>query len=252
MIGIYKITNKQNGKTYIGQSHNIQRRFSEHKKKRLQTIDNYINIFGVDNFDFEILEECSQEELDEKEQYYINKFNSIEEGYNYQTGGFNNSVGESNGRAIFSQEDVIRLRNAYKNHESPKKVFEEEFESRGIKKNTFQNVWQGRSWTHIMPEVFTKENRDYYMKEICREQCSAFSEEQVIKYRTYYINHSARQVYELVIKDGLDVKLGTVKKMLTGDGKNNNFYSQIPIYSKKRKRWEINGEAVSTIPESGE
>ena len=33
MIGIYKITNKISGKTYIGQSNNIERRFKEHKYK---------------------------------------------------------------------------------------------------------------------------------------------------------------------------------------------------------------------------
>ena len=34
MIGIYKITNKISGKTYIGQSNDIERRFSEHKYKK--------------------------------------------------------------------------------------------------------------------------------------------------------------------------------------------------------------------------
>lgn len=33
MIGIYKITNLVNGKTYIGQSNNIERRFKEHQQK---------------------------------------------------------------------------------------------------------------------------------------------------------------------------------------------------------------------------
>jgi len=33
MIGIYKITKKENGKSYIGQSNDIERRFQEHKIK---------------------------------------------------------------------------------------------------------------------------------------------------------------------------------------------------------------------------
>ena len=64
MIGIYKITNKQNGKSYIGQATNIERRIAEHKQTRTQTIDNYINVLGVDNFDFEIIEECPLEDFD--------------------------------------------------------------------------------------------------------------------------------------------------------------------------------------------
>lgn len=35
MIGIYKITNKNNGKVYIGQSNNVERRIAEHKRKRI-------------------------------------------------------------------------------------------------------------------------------------------------------------------------------------------------------------------------
>ncbi len=252
MIGIYKITNKLNGKTYIGQTDNIERRLAEHKQKRKQTIDNYINVIGVENFDFEIIEECNIEELDEKEQYYINKYDTKENGYNYQDGGFNNSSGEGNGRAILTEADVIRIRTAYKNHEQPKKVFEKEFKKLGITKHSFQAVWQGRCWSNIMPEVFTEENKNYYIREMSRERNSIFSKEQVLKYRTYYINHTAKEVYELAKQDGIKVTLSTVQKMLSGDGKRNNFYKEIPIYSKKRKRWELNGEPVSTIPGSGE
>ena len=75
MVGIYKITNKQNGMCYIGQTDDLERRISEHKQKRIVTIDDYINVLGVENFDFEILEECSSDELDEKEKFYIKKFN---------------------------------------------------------------------------------------------------------------------------------------------------------------------------------
>lgn len=87
-----------------------------------------------------------------------------------------------------------------------------------------------------MPEVYTKENKKYYTSELSRENNCIFTKEQVLKYRTYYINHTANEVFSLVKKDGFDVKLSTVKKMLCGDGKNDNFYSRIPIYRKKKKR----------------
>lgn len=94
MIGIYKITNKNNGKVYIGQSNNVERRLSEHKQKRTQTIDNIINVLGVENFDFEIAEECNQDDLDKKEKEYIEKYDSVSNGYNIQKGGVNNSIGQ--------------------------------------------------------------------------------------------------------------------------------------------------------------
>lgn len=97
MIGIYKITNKVNGKCYIGQSDNIHRRWREHKK--LSVMENgpqYNNPLyssmrkhGMENFEFEILEECSKDKLDEKEIYYIALFNANNRncGYNLTTGG---------------------------------------------------------------------------------------------------------------------------------------------------------------------
>ena len=58
---IYKATNKINGKSYIGQSNNIERRFSEHKTKIDIPIEIAIRKYGIDAFNFEIIEECSLE-----------------------------------------------------------------------------------------------------------------------------------------------------------------------------------------------
>lgn len=95
MIGIYKITNKINNKSYIGQSINIEQRWKEHKKRIYnlncseynKPLYRSIRKYGLENFTFEVLEECSQELLNEKEQYWIKKFNSFEEGYNLTPGG---------------------------------------------------------------------------------------------------------------------------------------------------------------------
>lgn len=139
MIGIYKITNKLNNKVYIGQSNNVLRRISEHKRHRRVNIDSYINVLGVDNFEFEILEECSKEELDAKEQQYIEQYNSIEDGYNLQQGGYNNSMGEGNGRARLTEDDIIKIRTAYDNHESPKNYYETNYKNK-ISLSQFQGI----------------------------------------------------------------------------------------------------------------
>lgn len=112
MIGIYKITNKLNGKVYIGQSQNIKERWAEHKRP-----SNFINPtkilyqamkqFGIDNFIFEVLEECDKTELFEKEQYYISLYNSLEpNGYNMQMGqNYRKEVSEEAVQGI--QQDLI-------------------------------------------------------------------------------------------------------------------------------------------------
>ena len=77
MVGIYKITNKLNKKVYIGQSVNIEIRFKDHKSKQKRDREpnshlyRAIEKYGIENFDFEILEECSASDLNERESYYI-------------------------------------------------------------------------------------------------------------------------------------------------------------------------------------
>lgn len=130
MIGIYKITNKENGKIYIGQSNNIERRLKEHKQPKMLTIDDYITALGEDKFTFDILEECSLSELNDKELEYINLFHSDIDGYNIQHGGLNNSVGEGNGRSRVTEKEVEFIREAYNNHESPKTIFNKYFKDK--------------------------------------------------------------------------------------------------------------------------
>lgn len=93
VTGIYKIENLKNGKIYIGQSYNISYRWIHHKSdlrggihhnKHLQ---NAWNKYGEDNFSFEILEECERELLNSREQYWINYYDSFNNGYNFDNGG---------------------------------------------------------------------------------------------------------------------------------------------------------------------
>ena len=82
MIGIYKITNKKNGKIYVGQSVHCGKRFDEHSHGG-QLIDEVIQIEGIENFTFEVLKEVEKEELNYWEDYYILKFESFfPNGYN--------------------------------------------------------------------------------------------------------------------------------------------------------------------------
>lgn len=82
MIGIYKITNKNTKKSYIGQSIHCGKRLDEHCKGG-QLIDEVIQIEGIENFTFEILKEVSKQELSIWEDYYIIKYNTFfPNGYN--------------------------------------------------------------------------------------------------------------------------------------------------------------------------
>jgi group I intron endonuclease len=93
MIGIYKIINPNN-KVYIGQSTNIERRFKQYKSldcKRQPKIYNSFLKYNVDNHQFEIIEECTIEQLNEREVYWKQHYNAINDGLNCEL--FDNSEG---------------------------------------------------------------------------------------------------------------------------------------------------------------
>ena len=233
MIGIYKITNKLNGKAYVGQSNDIERRFKEHQQKGESSripLDVAIQKYGKDNFIYEVIEECSLEELNQKEQYWIATLNTVKNGYNCSEGGEQQSIGENNGRSKLTEEDVKKIRQAYADHKKQKEVYEEYKDI--ISFGYFQNLWQGRSWKHIMPEVFTKENKEYYIYQNSNGEngsSAQFSNEEVIKIRERYVNESAKQIYE----DYQDrVSYQTFQAMLWGRS-----YKTLPIYKKKEKKW---------------
>lgn len=93
ICGIYYIKNTLNNNMYIGQSVNIRTRFSAHKsslknnKHYNEKLQEDFNKYGMNIFEFGVLEECKRESLDEKEQYYIKKYNTVESGYNNASGG---------------------------------------------------------------------------------------------------------------------------------------------------------------------
>ena len=89
MIGIYIITNKIDGKRYIGQSVDIKKRFHDHRCVSHETnvhLKRALKKYGKENFKYEVLEECPEEKLDELEVYYISK---LKPEYNVSLGGQN-------------------------------------------------------------------------------------------------------------------------------------------------------------------
>ena len=86
--GIYKITNLINGMCYVGQSVDITERWKQHIKRGIGADPPTKNKlypammdFGVENFTFEIIEECERSQLDEKEDYYQEFYHTKDFGY---------------------------------------------------------------------------------------------------------------------------------------------------------------------------
>ena len=98
MVCVYQITNKENGKYYIGSTCNFKRRMYEHfgELRRGEhcsaKLQNDYNLFGRDSFVVSILEECEIDVLRDREQYYMDKLNPVENGYNQSSNAYSNNV----------------------------------------------------------------------------------------------------------------------------------------------------------------
>lgn len=194
MIGIYKFTNLINNKSYIGQSIDIEKRYKEHKRNHLNpNYNNYnskfyraLRKYGFENFSYEIIIECSQEECLSKEVEYILVYDSYNNGYNSTKGGednpsFNQEIvekrtkqllenpainaklshkGEENPNALLTEKDVIDIRKRFLNKEDKNSVYE--IYKNKIGYSGFDYCWRGKTWSLVMPEVFEEriiENR---------------------------------------------------------------------------------------------
>lgn len=131
--GIYYIENKKDNKKYIGYSNNIERRFYEHRHKLKnkshsnQYLQNVYNKYGLLVLDFYIIEVCKEDALQEREKYYIKKYNTNNKdfGYNLTVGGdglfgitrtWGNKISNSKKGIKFSKEHIKNLKTSHKGY----------------------------------------------------------------------------------------------------------------------------------------
>lgn len=118
--GIYIIQNKINNKVYVGKSINIERRWKQYeycfRKNKISHINQYLLnsmlLYGYENFNFIVKEECSVSDLSERELFWMNHYKSFDSDY-----GYNLRVDSSSGMIAHQlTRDKIsnRLRNEWK------------------------------------------------------------------------------------------------------------------------------------------
>lgn len=95
MIGIYSIVCLKNSKIYIGQSKHIEVRWLEHKDElkkgthQNKHLQNAWNKYGENSFVFSVIEECEEDNLTKREQYWIDYYGGInsKNTYNFRQAG---------------------------------------------------------------------------------------------------------------------------------------------------------------------
>lgn len=105
---VYKHTNKINGKCYIGQTCNIVKRWKSYSYKYCTKFYDAIKKYGWDNFTHEVLKVCAKDDVDFYEAYYIKFYNSIENGYNLESGGQTNKTHSKETIEKITQKNIGR------------------------------------------------------------------------------------------------------------------------------------------------
>lgn len=245
MIGIYKITNKINGLSYIGQSVNIAHRWRHHKIGGELAIGLAIQKYGVENFIFEIIEECSVELLDERERYWILTLNTLTpNGYNIKLA--DSCRGEDNAMSILTQAQVEELRKIYANktYKTTKEIYESLGFQSLIEYNSFREVFTGLRWGWVMPEVFTEENKEYYDQCVDNNRrtnnqngenntAALLTNKEVLDIRLMYVDHERKEIFQKYPQYS--------ERLLTSIISGQN-WKHLPIYKKRQKTWHWNGE----------
>lgn len=198
---IYKYENIINGHMYIGLTNNFKRRLSEHITSAYNPnysdydtrIHRAIRKYGIKNFNCSIIEDNIEtlESAKERESYWIKEYNTFEneEHYNLTPGGdIPNAnqvhIGEEHGMAILTEEEVRKCREFYKEGKRSREIYELYYKDRGISYSGFSAMWHGKTWKHIMPEVFksnphrakyNSEDRDYIVEKYLASGLKTYS-----------------------------------------------------------------------------
>lgn len=144
-ITIYKIQCLSNGKVYIGQTKNKRKRWDEHKYELRRGIHHSTHLqrawnkFGEKNFTFTVIEECQQENADEREVYWIRFYDSTNKmkGYNLEGGGNINKTLSDETKKKIGRLNKLHYHSKVKFYvNSPEAIKKRSESNRGKRRNT--------------------------------------------------------------------------------------------------------------------
>lgn len=168
---IYKIENLINHKIYIGLTNNIERRKKRHfSDLRRNCHDNSFlqkeyNQYGNENFSFEVIysDNITEQEIGEKEKYYIQLYDSFKNGYNQNEGG---NFGPTNGGSHLTQKDIYNILSAIEFMSRPGAVLSRYF---GVSVQTISRIKNGVNHNQYYNEYksFSKEKRRKIYDDFC-------------------------------------------------------------------------------------
>ena len=237
---IYKITNNENGKIYIGQTkQDIQSRFIDHKKCADQFdleklgyrshLYAAMNLYGANSFSVSLIEQCEDKNLDRQEKYWIEKLKSQdpEIGYNISPGGTGGCVwGDSENHPSLGKPGCVGEKNGFygKHHSEEDKQRQREFmtgskllikdgKKERVPKNQLEEYYQNGYISVIdYKKQLKKDERERLKEERKRAQEKKKHEQALLK----ELNRKPRKAWNKGLTKDTDVRIASMAEKKLG------------------------------------
>ena len=240
--GIYKFTNKANGKSYIGQSIYLEERYKQHQRNYNNKNHSSYNSkfysalrkYGFNNFDYEILystqDEITYEELNTLEVMYVAYYDSFQNGYNMNPGGNN-----TGGHYFIPFEKVLEIKELLKNSSITLTEISKQYKTSicvisGINKGYCYAIVGDYKYPIRAHEEMKKTQQGE------NNGRAIFTDKEVLQMREQFQNKSLTDLYNEYQNQ---ISFSALKKIIYGVN-----YTHLPIYKKREKKWYLNGTCI--------
>ena len=188
---IYKITNKLTHKCYIGETKksNPELRWNEHKSKiekgiGCPALQDAVKKYGIENFKFEVLIICFDEDRYKFEKEYIKKYNSIApNGYNLTTGGEGGGFYGKKHTNETIEKIKSTLREKYENNPQLRKESSERvtllLKDKNYRLKISEGMKKSEKWQNIKKENFNCRKHNEETKNILKNKTTNYFEDNI-------------------------------------------------------------------------
>lgn len=242
-VGIYCIRNTKNNKVYIGSSNNLQRRLRDHRTElnKGRHINDHLQKswerYGEDCFEFSILECCQEAKLLQREDYYIQKYDSLnsEKGYNLLSAD----------RAIFSESTRQKLSEAGRrpcSEETKRKISEAK---KGIKftDEHRKKLSEAKTGTHLSQQAREKVSAYQKSRPMTEKRVRQIDEARILANKAWRGAHISEKHRQAIIKaqTGRPMSPETKEKLLQANLNkevSESTRQKLSLNAKNRKEYE--------------